>query len=93
MNDPTMASLEDKCSNRFQLVVAVALRSKQLKEGAQPLVDCGSQNPITIAMHEIAQGKIQIVQDEGGETRIQEAGGVAPEENADSTEGQDEGAG
>ncbi len=87
-----MASLEDKCSNRFQLVVAVALRSKQLKEGARPLVDCGSQNPITIAMHEIAQGKIQIVQDEDGQTQVEAAAETAPAEDADSVEGQGEGA-
>ena len=84
-----MASLEDKCSNRFELVVAVAARSKQLKEGARPLVDCGSRNPITIAMHEIAQGKVRIIHDGEGATQVEEAPG-APDEDAETAEDEDE---
>lgn len=89
MNDPTMASLEDKCANRFELVVAVAVRSKQLKEGARPLVDCGSRNPITVAMHEISQGKLKILHDVNGETQVEEVAGpskgdAGPAEEADA---------
>lgn len=52
---------EVKKGSRYALVMAVAKRAKQLKDGAPKLVECKSKNPITIAMEEIASGKLQIV--------------------------------
>jgi DNA-directed RNA polymerase omega subunit len=45
--------------SRYMLVLLAAKRAKQLKEGAQPLVACDSNHPLTIALEEIAQGKIK----------------------------------
>ena len=52
----------DRVGNRYAIVVAVAKRARQLKEGARPFVEIGSNNPTTIALHEIAAGYVQILE-------------------------------
>lgn len=52
----------DKLENwgsKYSLVVLAAKRAKQIKSGAPPLIDTTSRNPLTIALEEIAAGKIQ----------------------------------
>jgi len=54
----------DKLENwgsKFALVTLAARRAKQIKSGARPLVDTASRNPLTIALEEIAAGKITCV--------------------------------
>ena len=54
----------DKLENwgsKFALVTLAAKRAKQLKGGARPLVDTDSRNPLTIALEEIAAGKVTCV--------------------------------
>ncbi|MEN6402799.1 MAG: DNA-directed RNA polymerase subunit omega [Armatimonadia bacterium] len=63
--------LVDRVGSRFSVVVAAAKRAKQIKEGALPLVNLPTRNPLTIALHEIAAGLVQIneeviIQDERG---------------------------
>ena len=51
----------DKLENwgsKYALVTLAARRAKQIKSGAPPLVDTASRNPLTIALEEIAAGKI-----------------------------------
>ncbi len=60
MKGPLMSELIGKVPSRFSLVVAAAKRARQLNEGATPLVDCGSHHPLTIALYEIAEGKIAV---------------------------------
>ena len=57
---PPAEVLRLRVPSRFALVVAAAKRARQIREGARPLVDCGSAHPITIALHEIAEGKILV---------------------------------
>ncbi len=64
MLDPDLDALEAKVGSKYALVVAVAKRAEQLKDGAKPLVDCKSKNPITIALHEIAQKEVLVGQEE-----------------------------
>ena len=52
--------LVDRFGNRYAIVVAVAKRARQLKAGAKPFIDIGSNNPTTIALHEIAAGYVSI---------------------------------
>ncbi|MEI6500741.1 MAG: DNA-directed RNA polymerase subunit omega, partial [Armatimonadota bacterium] len=52
--------LVDRCGSRFAVVVAAAKRAKQIKEGAPPLVNLPTRNPLTIALHEIAAGLVEI---------------------------------
>jgi len=55
-----LEEIADRVGSRYSIVVAAAKRARQLKEGAVPLVRCGSNNPLTIALHEIAAGKVVV---------------------------------
>lgn len=44
----------------YALVVATAKRAKQLREGRPPLVQCNSNNPLTIAIQEFLEGKVVV---------------------------------
>ncbi len=57
---PPLESLLEKIENKYVLVVAVAKRARVLKEGQLPMVDVASSNPVTVALEEIAAGKIRI---------------------------------
>ncbi len=57
---PPLESLLEKIENKYALVVAVAKRARVLKEGQLPMVDVASSNPVTVALEEIAAGKIRI---------------------------------
>jgi DNA-directed RNA polymerase subunit omega len=57
---PPLEALLAKIENKYALVVAVAKRARVLKEGQLPMVDVASNNPVTVALEEIAAGKIRI---------------------------------
>ncbi len=59
-----------KAGSRFAVVVAAADRAQQIKDGSPVLVDVASRNPLTIALAEIAAGKVIIVPAEPGEEEI-----------------------
>jgi|YNPNPStandDraft_1061719.scaffolds.fasta_scaffold00002_45 DNA-directed RNA polymerase subunit omega len=44
--------------NKYALVALAAKRAKQLKSGAPPLINTQSRNPLTVALEEIAAGKV-----------------------------------
>lgn len=54
---PSADKLENMGS-KYGLVVLAAKRAKQIKSGVQPLINTDSKNPLTIALEEIAAGKI-----------------------------------
>lgn len=60
----SIEELSDRVGGRYPLVVAAARRACQLKENAVPLVRINSNNPLTIALAEIAAGKV-LVKDPG----------------------------
>ncbi len=45
--------------NRFNLVQMAAIRTKQLKRGAKPLVDAEENKHVVVALREIAAGYIK----------------------------------
>jgi len=57
---------------KFVLSNLAAKRAKQLKEGAPPLVRIDSNHPLTIALAEIAAGKIKPIMPEHRESLIVE---------------------
>ena len=61
---PSADTIEDKVGSRYSLVVLAAKRAKQIKEGAPILIDTASTNPLTIALEEIAAGKVTAQADE-----------------------------
>jgi len=56
---PPLEALLDRVESKYALVIVAAKRARQLKEGALPLVDVDSSNPVTVALEEIAAGKIR----------------------------------
>ncbi len=56
---PSPDTLNDFPYGKFVLSNLAAKRAKQLKEGAPPLVHTDSNHPLTIALAEIAAGKIK----------------------------------
>ena len=59
MIKPPLESLLEKAENKYALVIEVAKRARQLKEGHLPMVDVPSTNPVTVALEEIAAGKVR----------------------------------
>jgi DNA-directed RNA polymerase subunit omega len=53
--------VENKVGSKYSLVIAVAKRAKQIREGSPIMVDSESTNPIVIAMEEIAAGKVNVI--------------------------------
>jgi len=58
---PSADNIAQNIGSRYSLVVIAAKRAKQIKEGAPVLIDTLSTNPLTIAMEEIAAGKVTIM--------------------------------
>jgi DNA-directed RNA polymerase subunit omega len=57
---PSADTIEDKIASRYSLVVLAAKRAKQIKEGSPALIETASTNPLTVALEEIAAGKVTI---------------------------------
>ena len=55
---PSLDDLLDKVESKFALVTIISKRAKQLNNGVRNLVGSTSQKPVTVAMEEIAAGKV-----------------------------------
>ncbi len=55
---PSIDEISKKADSRYTLVVEVAKRARQLVDGQKPLVSVDSPKPVTIAIHEVNQGKV-----------------------------------
>jgi DNA-directed RNA polymerase subunit omega len=63
---PVLSKSLDKVSNRYLLVVLAAKRARQINRGAAPQVDSRHKKPTSVALEEIANGKVGYrVKDEG----------------------------
>lgn len=80
---PSPDILNDFTHGKYVLSNLAAKRAKQLREGAPPLVSIESNHPLTIALAEIAAGKIKPVLTAGLDT-------AEPGEFLDRTLGGDE---
>jgi DNA-directed RNA polymerase subunit omega len=56
---PPLEALLDRVANKYALVIVAAKRARQLKEGSLPMVEVESGNPVTVALEEIAAGKVR----------------------------------
>lgn len=70
MEEFPLDDIARKAGSRFAVVVAAADRAQQIKDGSPVLVDVSSRNPLTIALAEIAAGKVIIVPAEPAEEEI-----------------------
>ncbi len=55
----TIEDCIEQVPNRFHLVQMCAIRAKQLKKGANPLVQSEDNKEVVMALREIAAGKIK----------------------------------
>lgn len=58
MIEPSMSSLLKKVDSRYTLVIVTAKRARMLTNGAKKLTDYPSTKDVTIAIHEIDEGKV-----------------------------------
>ncbi|MCX7884357.1 MAG: DNA-directed RNA polymerase subunit omega [Caloramator sp.] len=58
MINPPILSLLEKVNDKYSLVVVTAKRARQIIEGKKPLIEIDSTKPVTIAINEINEGKI-----------------------------------
>lgn len=58
MINPSIVALLEKVDNRYALVVVAARRARQIIAGEKKLTDFESSKPVTIAIHEIDEGKV-----------------------------------
>jgi DNA-directed RNA polymerase omega subunit len=66
--DVMLHNEDNKIGNKFALITLVAKRAANLRSGNPPLVDVPCRNPVSIALHEIAQGKVSARHPVAGET-------------------------
>lgn len=76
---PSADNIAQNIGSRYSLVVIAAKRAKQIKEGAPILIDTLSTNPLTIAMEEIAAGKVTIMPGSADVVTVNAADGAPSE--------------
>jgi DNA-directed RNA polymerase subunit omega len=59
MIEPSLEDLLKEVDSKFSLITMVSKRARQLNSGFTRLVKSSSTKPVTVAMEEIAQGKIK----------------------------------
>lgn len=58
MIHPSLDVLVKKVDSKYTLVVLAAKRAREIMSGDSALVESKSNKPVTVALEEIAQGKI-----------------------------------
>lgn len=79
MIQPPLSELLKKIDNRYTLVNVTAKRARMLTNGAQPLSAVKSDKDVTIAIHEINEGKVRyrrIKRDAEPAEKRQDTGGI-----------------
>lgn len=59
MIKPPLEELLEHVESKYSLVIIAAKRARQLKDNVLPLVDVDSANPVSIALEEIATGRVR----------------------------------
>lgn len=58
MISPHLDVLLKKVDNKYTLAVFAAKRAREIMDGDSPLVESQSNKPVTVALEEIAKGRI-----------------------------------
>lgn len=58
MYTPSIKELSAISDSRYTLVMLTSKRSRELVNGAKPLIETDSTKPVSIAIKEIVEGKI-----------------------------------
>ncbi len=55
---------EPVVSSRYSIVMATSKRARQIIAGDEPLVESAGKKPLSVAVEELNEGKITIINDE-----------------------------
>lgn len=66
MNQPPIDTLREKVDSRYTLVVAAAKRARQLLDGAPRLYDVPSDKPVSVALWELGEDKLEFERTKSG---------------------------
>lgn len=55
---PAMSKLNAYVPNRYMLVNVVARRARQIAENAEEIGEILEEKPVTLAIHEVAEGRL-----------------------------------
>lgn len=69
MYQPSIDKLLERMDSKYGLVVATAKRAREITDGAKPVCDMlpkDMKKPVSIAIEEIVEGKLEIDEPEGG---------------------------
>lgn len=69
MLNPSLRNLLEEGVSKYTLVIAISKRARQLIDGASPMVETTSNKPVTIAMEELLQGKLEYESTDSSETK------------------------
>ncbi len=64
INKDTESGEESILNSRYAIVLATSKRARQLVDGKAPKVDQDCTKPLSVAISELYQGKIQILEEE-----------------------------
>jgi DNA-directed RNA polymerase subunit omega len=64
MQQPSLDVLMQKVSSKYELVVAAAKRGRMLTEGEQSRADERQIKPVSVALNEIADGRLLVYHSE-----------------------------
>lgn len=59
MLNPSLKNLLIKGESKYTLVMVTSKRARQIIDGAKPLVETNSNKPVTIAIEELLEGKLE----------------------------------
>ena len=68
----TVTELLKKATNRYELVIATSQRARQIAMGDEPLTKVKEESPVTLAANELAEGKFEIIREEGNKEENKE---------------------
>ncbi len=77
-------------SSRYSIVMATSKRARQIIAGDDELVDGRGKKPLSVAVEELNQGKIQILTEEFKEETEEVSEEVSDTESADKEEADEE---
>lgn len=58
MVHPPLNTLLNQVDNKYTLAILAGKRAREIVSGSEPLVACKSTKPVTIALEEVAKGKV-----------------------------------
>ena len=61
MLNPSLSNLLKNGESKYTLVMVTSKRARQLIDGEKPLVETSSSKPVTIALEELLERKIEFV--------------------------------